>query len=278
MSTRRHTLSVIIISLNEEDRIRRCLESVKDIADEIIVIDSGSTDRTVEIARAYTAKVTVTDWPGYGLQKQRALEQASCDWVLSIDCDEALDARMQQAVQDLLAQEEIPEVAFKLPWGVTLYGTRLDHGRSARAPLRLFRRAGARFTPAQVHETILVPEGRVGRLPGRLLHYTHRDFGHALEKSAKYAWLGAQKRYDAGRHGGGLFVALLRSIWVFFHIYILRRGFLDGPVGFLVAVTYSQGAFNKYAGLWTLRRMERLKNLSDGTRQQDVPMRHETKK
>lgn len=258
MLTRPHSLSVIIISFNEADRIATCLESVKDIADEIIIVDSGSTDGTVEIARRYTEKITVTDWPGYGPQKQRALEQASGDWVLSIDCDESLDERMQQALADLLKQDTIDEVAFKLPWGVTLYGKRLDYGRSARAPLRLFRREGARFTPAQVHETILVPEGKIGKLAGRLTHYTHRDFGHSLDKSAKYAWLGAQKYYDADRHGGGLLLAWLRSKWVFFQIYILRGGFLDGPVGFLVAMTYSQGSFNKYAGLWTLRRMERL--------------------
>lgn len=259
MGKRAHTLSVIIISFNEEDRIRNCLESVKDVADEIIVVDSGSVDKTVEIAREYTDKVIVTDWPGYGPQKQRALDLATGDWVLSIDCDEVLDARMQQALHELMNQSRIAEVAFKLPWGVTLYGKRLNWGRSARAPLRLFRREGARFTMAQVHETVLVPEGKIGKLPGRLLHYTHRDFGHALEKSAKYAWLGAKKRYEAGRHGGGLFVAWLRSKWVFFHIYILRGGFLDGQVGFLVAMTYSQGSFNKYAGLWTLRRIDKMK-------------------
>ncbi len=258
MAKHRHSLSVIIISYNEEDRIERCLESVAPVADEIIVVDSGSTDATVTIARRYTDKVFVTDWPGYGPQKQRALERATGDWVLSIDCDEALDERMQHALKALLMQIQIPQVGFKLPWAVTIYGKRLDYGRSARAPLRLFRRQGARFTADQVHETVQLPDGPIGKLPGRLLHFTHRDFGHALQKSAKYAWLGAQKRYAAGVKGGGLFVALLRSIWVFLHIYVLRGGFLDGPVGFLVAATYSQGAFNKYAGLWTLRRMDRL--------------------
>lgn len=118
MGKRAHTLSVIIISFNEEDRIRNCLESVKDVADEIIVVDSGSVDKTVEIAREYTDKVIVTDWPGYGPQKQRALDLATGDWVLSIDCDEVLDARMQQALHELMNQSRIAEVAFKLPWGL----------------------------------------------------------------------------------------------------------------------------------------------------------------
>lgn len=262
MAEARQTLSATIISFNEEDRIEACLASVAGVADEIIVVDSGSTDRTVEIARRYTDKVYVMDWPGYGIQKQRALDRATCDWVLSIDCDEALDARMQEEVRALLSKNA-SEVAFRLPWGVTIYGKRLDYGRSARAPLRLFRRTHGEFTPAQVHETIVLREGKVGTLGGRLLHYTHRDFGHALDKSAKYAWLGAQKKHDAGKWGGGLFLATVRAAWVFFQVYVLRRGFLDGPVGYLMAVTYSQVEFNKYAGLWTLRRMERLQRQED---------------
>jgi glycosyltransferase involved in cell wall biosynthesis len=255
----RETLSVIVISLNEGDRIGGCLTSVADIADEIIVVDSGSEDDTVEIARRFTDKVYSMDWPGYGIQKQRALDRATCDWVLSIDCDEALDDTMQEEIRRLLSRKT-DEVAYRLPWGVTIYGKCLNHGRSARAPLRLFRRIKGRFTPAHVHETIVLSEGKIGTLRGRLLHYTHRDFGHALDKSAKYAWLGSQKMDDAGRWGGGLFLATLRAGWVFFHIYVLRGGFLDGPVGYLMAVTYSQVTFNKYAGLWTIRRMERLKS------------------
>ncbi|HHJ18788.1 MAG TPA: glycosyltransferase family 2 protein [Gammaproteobacteria bacterium] len=260
MSEKKHTLSVILITLNEADRIRQCLESVKWVADEIIVFDSGSEDGTIAIVREFTDHVWQTDWPGFGVQKQRALEKASCEWVLSIDADEALDVEMQQAILALMSKDEIVEVAFKLPWGVTTFGVLLNHGRSARAPLRLVLRQGACFTPAQVHEKLLHAEGKIGRLPGRLLHFTHRDFGHYLQKNARYAWLGAQKRFENGKHGGGLWGAALRSIWTFIHIYIFRLGFLDGSVGFLVAVMYAQGSFNKYAGLWTLRRMQRLKN------------------
>lgn len=251
--TRRQTLSVTVITKNEADRLGRCLESVAGWADEIIVLDSGSTDATVELARRYTDQVEVTDWPGYGVQKQRALERATCDWVLSIDADEALSPDLRHDIDAALG--ETPAcVGYRLPWAVVVYGKRLDFGRSSRAPLRLFRRQGARFTPEVVHETIALPPGKIGVLEGRLLHYTHRDFGHALEKSARYAWLGAHKRFDKGRRGGGLAVAALRSLWVFLQIYVLRGGFLDGAPGFLVAVTYMQGAFNKYAGLWALRR------------------------
>lgn len=249
------TLSVIIIAQDEADRITTCLESVKEIADEIIVLDSGSSDGTVDISRRYTERVYETDWPGYGPQKQRALEKATGDWVLSIDADEALTPELRDEIRELLSSGPL-ESAFRLLWAVTVFGKRLDHGRSARAPMRLFRREGARFTNAQVHEKIIPAAGKIGRTRGRLLHYTHRDFGHYLEKNAKYAWLGAQRRYTEGKRGGGLAGALFRAVWVFFQIFIIRGGFLDGRVGFLVAALYSQGAFNKYAGLWTLRREE----------------------
>jgi len=156
-----------------------------------------------------------------------------------------------------MLNREVVEVGFYLPWAVTIFGKRLDYGRSARAPLRLFRREGSRFTDAQVHETVILPPGKTGKMKGRLLHFTHRDFGHTLYKNAHYAWLGAQKRYDS-RKKGGLFGATLRGILVFLQVYILRGGFLDGRVGFLMAVMYSQGAFNKYAGLWTMYRQEAL--------------------
>jgi glycosyltransferase involved in cell wall biosynthesis len=261
-SRRSVTLSVIIIAQNEADRIVACLDSVKGLADEIIVLDSGSQDATVDIARRYTERVYQTNWPGYGPQKQRALEKAIGDWVLSIDADEALTPELKDEIDELLNHNP-DESAFCLPWAVTVFGKCLDHGRSARAPLRLFRREGARFTDTQVHEKIVPAPGKIGRTRGRLLHYTHRDFGHYLEKNAKYAWLGARRRYKEGKRGGGLPGAMFRAIWVFFQIYIIRGGFLDGRVGFLVAALYSQGAFNKYAGLWTLRRQDRLDSDED---------------
>ncbi|UGA54964.1 glycosyltransferase family 2 protein [Vibrio sp. VB16] len=256
---KKHTLSVIVITKNEEDRIEACLKSVVGIADELIVLDSGSTDNTVELCKKYTDHVEVTDWPGFGRQKQRALEKATCDWVLSIDADEALDETMAHALQSLLEQESIKHSAYKLPWGVTLYGKTLRYGRSARSVLRLFKRDGARYTLDEVHETVIPVAGSTGVLKGFLLHYTHRDFGHGLDKAANYAWLGSQKYQRKGRKSHGLVIALLRAIWTFFLIYVLRRGFLDGGVGFIVAMTYAQVNFNKYAGLWVLENESRVK-------------------
>jgi O-antigen ligase len=257
-----YSLSVIIIAQDEEDRIEACLKSVSSIADEIIVLDSGSTDRTVEIAKAYSEKVFETDWPGYGPQKQRALEKATSEWVLSIDADEALSTELFSEIHEVLSASP-DAIGFKLPWAVTIFGRTLNHGRSARAPLRLFRRDGARFSNDMVHEKILLPKGKIKKLNGRLLHFTHRDFGHYMKKNRHYAWLGAQKRFASGKAGFGLTGATLRALWTFIQIYFIRLGFLDGRVGFLVAVMYSQGSFNKYAGLWTLRHQAFLKQKAE---------------
>lgn len=254
----RHTLSVCVITKNEADRIRTCLDSVKDLADEIIILDSGSTDNTVEIVKEYTDNVWVTDWPGFGPQKQRCLEKARMDWVLFIDADESLDKTAQQALAQLLQQPHIEEVAFTIKWGVVRHGKMLKHGRSGRAPLRLFIREGSSFTPVQVHEKVLHPVGKVGRLPGILLHYTVRDYGEALAKNAKYGWLGSQKYFESGRRNRSLVLVILRACWTFFQIYILRGGFLDGRIGLLVALDYMQTNFAKHAGLWVLTREEKL--------------------
>lgn len=258
-SEKPYSLSVITVAMNEADRIISCLDSVAPIADEIIVFDSGSTDQTVDICRKYTDKVFVTpDWPGDGPQKQRALEKAVCEWVLCIDADEALTPELQAEIHEVLSRSPV-EKGFKLRWLPIVFGRKLYHGRSARAPLRLFRRQGAGFSTAVIHGKIFLPPGRIGKLKGRLLHYSHRDFGHYLYKDRLYAWLGAQKRFEDGKTGFGLSGAALRALFTFVLVYFLRLGFLDGRVGFLVAVMYSQNSFNKYAGLWTLRREAAMK-------------------
>ncbi|PLW83671.1 glycosyl transferase [Kineobactrum sediminis] len=247
------SLSAIVITRDEEAHIGACLQSLQGVVDEIVVLDSGSTDNTVAIAREYTDSVENTDWPGFGVQKQRALERATGEWVLSIDADERLSPQLAAEINHVLNAPDAD--AYKLPWAVTIYGTRLDFGRSGRAPLRLFRREGVRFSDALVHEKILLPEGRkVRTLRSRLVHYTHRDFGHALLKGAQYAWLGANEKYRQGKKVRTLVYPTLRGLLTFVQVYVLRLGFLDGSVGFLSAVLYAQVSFNKYAGLWTKAR------------------------
>lgn len=250
---RKVRVSATVITMNEEDHIEDCLKSALLVADEIIVLDSGSSDRTAEIARQYADVVEITDWPGFGIQKQRALEKASGDWVLSLDADERITPELAREINHHLSEPDAD--AYKLPWAVTIYGKRLDFGRSGRAPLRLFRREGVSFSDALVHERILIPAGRkVKTLRGRLTHYTHRDFGHSLEKSAKYAWLGAREKHRKGKKTRTMIYPTLRGLMTFVQVYFIRFGFLDGAVGYLTAVTYAQVTFNKYAGLWTLGR------------------------
>ncbi|MBW0149362.1 O-antigen ligase family protein [Marinobacter arenosus] len=259
---RTRKVSATIITKNEEAHIADCLTSARLVADEIIVLDSGSSDRTAEIAREYADIVEITDWPGFGVQKQRALERATGDWVLSLDADERVTPELAREINHHLADPDAD--AYKLPWAVTIYGKRLDFGRSGRAPLRLFRREGVSFSDALVHERILIPEGRkVKTLRGRLTHYTHRDFGHSLEKSAKYAWLGSLEKHRKGKKTRTMLYPTLRGLMTFIQVYFIRFGFLDGAVGYLTAVTYAQVTFNKYAGLWTLSRDNKVQDTTE---------------
>ncbi|USD37748.1 MULTISPECIES: glycosyltransferase family 2 protein [Ferrimonas] len=248
-----HTLSALIICMNEEDRIRPCLESLKGFADEIIVFDSGSTDSTIDIVREYTDKVWITeDWPGDGFQKQRALDQASCDWALIIDADEWLDDNMKRTIGNILAQDTIEETAFKLPWGNVIMDKLMKHGRSARAPKRLFKREGAHITPVVVHAHV-VTEGKMSTIKdGFLMHNSLRGFDHLMEKNRTYSWETTQKYFEQGKPSLGPEVAVLRALWTFLLIYIIRLGFLDGRRGLMMAVMFAQASFNKYAGLWYL--------------------------
>ncbi|MEZ9945051.1 glycosyltransferase family 2 protein [Vibrio breoganii] len=247
------SLSALIICKDEEDRIRPCFESLEGFADEIIVFDSGSTDKTVEIAKQYTDKVWITDdWPGDGFQKARALEKASCDWVLIIDADEWLDSEMKDEIRAQLSNPNLQEVAFKLPWGNVILGQQMKHGRSSRAPKRLFKREGASITKVVVHAHVET-EGKVSTLKkGFLMHNSLRGFDHLMEKTRTYAWETTRKYHSNGKKSYGIYFAVVRSIWTFFLIYILRLGFLDGSRGLLMAMTFAQSSFNKYAGLWYL--------------------------
>ncbi len=243
-------LSVIVITKNEEDRIGRCLDSVKNIASEIIVFDSGSTDNTVEIAREYTSHVFITDWQGYGIQKQRALEKATCEWVLSIDADEEVDEKLAKAIINLLEQDVIKYKAYKVRWKNIIFGKATRFGRTARAPMRLFERANAKFDGAIVHEKV-VYEGGAGLIKqGYLNHYSIRDFEHLLYKNRLYALLMAKKKHEKGKKSFGLPVAVVRALISFMQIYIFRLGILDGSRGLLYAIMFAQYTFNKYAGLW----------------------------
>lgn len=254
------TISALIISKNEEDRIIPCFESLKGFADEIILFDSGSKDKTVEIARQYTDKIWITeDWPGDGFQKARAFEKCTCDWVLIIDADEYLNDEMKVEITKQLSDPTLQEVAFKLPWGNLILNKLMKFGRSSRAPKRLFKREGAEITKVFVHANVLT-QGKVSTLKeGYLMHNSLRSFEHLLEKNRLYSWQTTLKYFKKKKPSLGIYFAVLRAIWTFFLIYIIRLGFLDGSRGLMIAVMFTQSSFNKYAGLWYLEQEEKIK-------------------
>ncbi len=248
------TLSVSVICRDEADRIGRCLEAVHGWADQIVVLDSGSTDGTVEVARRFTDQVTVTDWPGYGPQKQRALERCTGAWVLSLDADEVISADLKREIDATLMGDHGCS-AFKNPWVSVLFGGPIDFGADGRYHTRLFRRDAARFDGAAVHEEV-VATGRVGTLESPVYHHTFRDRAHLDRKFAEYARLSAESRFAKGKRATRL-GAIVRGGVSFLLLYVLRLGVLDGRRGLLMAGLYARYTHDKYAGLVALERAQR---------------------
>lgn len=245
-------LSVIIITCNEADNIVDCLASVE-FADERIVLDSGSTDGTVELARAAGARVeSTTDWPGFGPQKNRALDLAQGEWVLSLDADErvtpALAAEIQAIIDDPAAR-----CAYRVPRLSSFCGKFIRHsGWWPDAVLRLFPRQQGRFTDVAVHEKVIT-ELPVRTLNAHLVHYTYPDLASAIQKMNRYSSDAAAMMHAKGRKSS-IASALGHSFWTFVRIYLLRRGFLDGGHGFVLAVVAAMGSFSRYTKLAFLNR------------------------
>ncbi len=244
------TISVVVITKNEAGAIERCLQSV-DWADEVIVLDSGSTDRTVGISRELGARVSVTaDWPGFGPQKNRALEQATGDWVLSLDADEWITQGLRDEILDVVSRPD-GAIAFRVPRLSSFCGRFMRHsGWWPDYVTRLFRRGSARFSDDVVHEHVIV-EGKTGTLRAPIMHETFIDLDELLHKMNSYSSLAAQ---DMGRGGrkAGLAGAVLRGLWAFIRSYFLRGGFLDGREGFMLAVATAEGTYYRYAKLMLL--------------------------
>lgn len=245
----RPRLSAILIVKNAADVVRDCLESIR-FADEIVVLDSGSTDDTVAICREYTPLVESTDWPGFGPQKNRALDRATGDWVLSIDADERVPPELRAEIEAVVARADGPD-AYRMPRRSWYCGRWIRHaGWSPDYVVRLVRRGAARFSDKLVHESLVV-RGAVGTLLTPLDHLSFRSVEDVLEKMNSYSTAGAAMLHARGRRAG-LGTAITRGCWAFVHTYVLRLGFLDGRQGFMLAVSNAEGTYYRYVKLMLL--------------------------
>lgn len=246
-------LSVVIITRNEERNLPRCLQSVK-WADEIIVVDSNSTDRTVEIARRFGAKVHPVKFCGYGPAKRRGTDIARGEWVLSLDADEELSAELASEIRELI-NGSASAVGYFLPRRTNFLGRWINHsGWYPDEVLRLFRRDKGNFNNATVHEEVIL-KGRAGHAKGELRHYSYPDLETYLEKSNRYTTLGAQKAFREGKRAGW-YDLVVRPMAAFVKHYLTGQGFREGKEGFIISVMSSIAVLMKYAKLNTMHKAE----------------------
>lgn len=249
----RGRLSVAVIAWNEEERLRACLESVA-WADEILVVDGESTDKTVALAREFTERVWVRPWPGFAAQKNFALEQATGDWILSLDADEQVTPGLRRQIERVLEQPG-PEAGFRLPRRNVFWGAWVRHGGLyPDRQLRLFRRGAGRFVEGAVHESVRVT-GPVSGLDEPLLHHSYRGLQDFVQRSNRYSTLAAEEWLAQGRRVRAADL-IFRPLGRFVSMYIIHLGFLDGWRGFVLAVLYADYVFLRMAKVWEARRGE----------------------
>jgi len=246
-------LSVVVITKNEEHNIVRCLDSVK-WAEEIILIDSNSTDRTLEIARSYGAKVCSQPWRGYGYAKREGVNQAMGTWILSIDADEEVSPELAAEIKGILSKTT-PYAGFYIPRKTNFLGRWIRHsGWYPDLVLRLFLKAKGNFNNVIVHEKVLL-EGKTGHLMGELRHYSYPSLEHYLDKFNRYTTLGAEEAHRNGKRPSW-FDIVVRPPVSFFKHYISRQGFRDGIEGFIISVMSAIAVLVKYAKLRDITKKE----------------------
>lgn len=247
-------LSAIVICRNEEAVIGRCLASLA-WAEEIVVFDSGSTDRTVAICRELGATVHTADWQGPATQRNRAIDRSSGDWILALDADEWVTEALRLEIEAVVRAEPSAKgpAAYRMPRLSSYCGRPMRHGGWWPDYVsRLFRRGAARFEGGILHDH-LVCECPTGRLHNHLMHEPFKDLSKVLDKLNAYSTWGAQSLHEKGR-SSGLLRAVGHGAWTFFRTYVLRAGFLDGREGFLLAASNAEGTYYKYVKLMLMAR------------------------
>ena len=245
-------ISATIITLNEEGRLDRCLESIEGVVDEIIVVDSGSTDRTLAIAAAQGATVLTRAWTNYSEQKNYAASQASCDWILSLDADECLSDELKREILGLKSAAihadafRFPRMALYLGKWIRFSGWYPDY------KVRLYHKSKASWEGSYVHETLLV-NGTIESLKGDLLHYTCDSLSEHINRLDRYTTLAAQDLYSRGKPGS-LFQLIISPLLAFVRSLFIKSGFRDGVQGYTIAYFASFYNFLKYAKLRELKK------------------------
>jgi len=243
-------ISAIIIAGREEINIAACLESVR-WADEIVVVNSESKDRTVEIAKQFTDKVFVRKWEGYASQKDFSLQQANNEWVLSIDADERISSELCEEILNLDFSRAdgffIPRRNYFLNKVIRSCGWSPDY------QLRLFKKSKTRLSNRQVHEGFVV-DGKKGYLKNELIHYTHTSLTNTLEKVNEYSTLEAQEKSQRIKMSG--VKIFMKPLWEFFHHFIIRRGFSDGVHGLMVSIIHAMTKTQVYMKIWEMQNVK----------------------
>lgn len=259
----RPTLSATVICRDEAEKLRGCLESVR-FCDEVVVVDSGSTDGTLEIARQLADVVVEREWPGYVAQQNFARTRARGEWVLSVDADERVNEDLAAEIQDTLAQPPAVD-GFRITRHVHYLGRWIDHcGWYPEPRVRLFRRERGRWDGVDPHYDVVV-EGPLGELQGEIVHYTYDDLEDHVRTLNRFSSILAREHRERGRRFSWASL-LFRPPLEFCKKYIVKRGFLDGPQGFYVSVLSAFYVFLKFAKLWEAERIGAERPWRDGDR------------
>ena len=251
-------ISIIVITKNEADDIRECLKSIS-WADEIIILDSGSSDDTVKIAREFSKLVYISqDWQGFGIQKNRALAYATHNWVLSIDADERITPELRTEIQKAIAEPN-SNSGFRIPRSSSYCGKFMRHsGWSPDYVVRLFRKDSGKFSENIVHESLVI-NGNIGTLNYPIRHYAFSDLEEVLDKINRYSSAGATQKLNQGKRSS-LGKAVRHGLWAFMRTFFIQAGFLDGREGFMLAVSNAEGVYYRYLKLMYLQEKKQNNN------------------
>jgi len=248
MKSSSNNLSIVIITKNEEENIERCLKSAE-WADEIVVLDSGSTDRTPQICRQYDCRFIEHEWHGFGRTKKYAVEQTCNNWILSVDADEEISQDLKETILQIIKNPKYN--GYRINRRTFYLGKLINHcGWNRDYPLRLFNKQYGNFNTEIVHESVEI-EGEAGLIEEKLWHYNYPTIDSHIKKINRYSAMSARKKYEQGENVT-IIGSFLKGAAKFFKMYLFQAGFLDGKKGLILSINSAIGVYLKYIKLWKL--------------------------